>query len=135
MTRKEFIEQVGIGAAALLIPGCFGACKKTSNSTSTSSSVDFTISVASGALATNGGYLIQNGVIIARTMAGAFIAVSATCTHAGGTLQYASSTNDFTCPVHGAAFDTSGNVINGPASTPLQKYITTLTGTSLRVHS
>jgi cytochrome b6-f complex iron-sulfur subunit len=129
ITRKEFIEQVGVGAAVLFVAACAGSCKKT-----TTASVNFTVNVASGALATNGGYLIQDGVIVARTTSGSFVAVSATCTHQGGTLGFTSS-NIFQCPLHGATFNTSGVVISGPATTNLQKYNTSLSGSSLRVYS
>jgi cytochrome b6-f complex iron-sulfur subunit len=135
ITRKEFIEQVGVGAAVLFVAACASSCKKTSNTPSGPTSVNFTVDVSTGALATNGGYLIQSGVIVARTTSGSFVAVSATCTHQGGTLGYNSSSNIFACPLHGATFSTSGSVISGPASTNLQKYNTTLTGNSLRVYS
>ncbi len=134
ITRKEFIEQVGVGAAALMFASCLGSCKKKSTTNPSTATVNFTVSIASGPLATNGGFLIQNGVIVARTTSGTFVAVSSTCTHQGGTLGFSSS-NTFVCPVHGATFDTSGNVISGPAPTALQKYTTVLTGSSLQVHS
>jgi cytochrome b6-f complex iron-sulfur subunit len=130
ITRKEFIEQVGIGSALLFVGACAGSCKKSTTATS----VNFTVDVSSGPLAANGGSLIENGVIVARTSSGTYIAVSATCTHQGETLGFSSS-NTFVCPLHGATFDTSGGVINGPATTALQKYNTALTGTSLRVYS
>ena len=134
ISRKEFIEQVGGASAALIFAACLGSCKKTSNSNTSTSSVNFTVNVATGALATNGGYLVQNGVIIARTTSGTFVAVSATCTHQGGTLYFTNS-NMFQCPIHGATFDTSGNVLSGPAPTALQKYNTSLSGSTLRVYS
>jgi cytochrome b6-f complex iron-sulfur subunit len=134
ITRKEFIEQVGIGAAVLFVAACAGSCKKTSNAGSGPTNVNFTVNVSTGALATNGGYLIQSGVIVARTTSGSFVAVSATCTHQGGTLGFSSS-NTFQCPLHGATFDTSGAVISGPATTNLQKYNTALSGNSLHVYS
>lgn len=133
ISRKEFIEQVGIGSALLMFAACAGACKKTSTASSTSS-VNFTVNISSGALSAAGGYLIQSGVIVARTTSNAFVAVSATCTHQGGTLGFTGS-NIFSCPVHGATFDTSGNVLSGPATTALQKFNTTLSGNSLRVYS
>ncbi len=135
MTRKDFIAQVGIGAAALLVPACLGSCKKSSTSTASAStmSVNFTVNVASGPLATNGGYLLQNGVIVARTNAGTFIAVASTCTHQGGTVGYAPNSNSFICPIHGAQFDANGNVIGGPAPTNLQKFTCTLSGSTLHV--
>ena len=130
ISRKEFIEQVGGGTAALIFAACAGSCKKKS----TTASVDFTVNVASGALSANGGYLIESGVIIARTTSGSFVAVSATCTHQGGTLGFSSS-NTFVCPLHGATFDTNGNVVSGPAPSAVQKFNTTLSGSSLRVYS
>jgi cytochrome b6-f complex iron-sulfur subunit len=135
ITRKEFIEQVGVGAAVLFVAACAGSCQKTSSSPSGPTNVNFTVDVSTGALATNGGYLIQSGVIVARTTSGSFVAVSATCTHSGGTLGYNSSSNIFQCPLHGATFNTSGVVTGGPAPTNLQAYKTTLSGNSLHVYS
>jgi cytochrome b6-f complex iron-sulfur subunit len=136
MTRKEFLEQAGAGAALLLMPACiggFGGCKK--KDTKKSATVDFTLDVSSGPLAANGGSLVQNGVIVARTNSGTFIAVASACTHEGTTVQFVNSTTSFSCPNHGAKFDSSGNVTQGPAASPLKQYNTTLSGTSLRVFS
>jgi cytochrome b6-f complex iron-sulfur subunit len=137
LSRKEFLELAGMGLGALLLPACLASCKKsnTSSAAQNTQTVDFTISVASGSLSKNGGYLLQNGVIVARTNSGTFIAVSSSCTHQGGTIEYTASSNSFYCPNHGAGFDASGNVTNGPATISLQKFNTTLTGTNLRVYS
>lgn len=141
MTRKEFLSQVGSGAALLLVPACImglEACKKKNNSKEESeqkTGIDFTIDVSSGNLATNGGSLIQSGIIVARTLSGGFIAVDAACTHAGTSIQYVSASNSFSCPNHGAKFDSGGNVTQGPASTALKSYQTSLSGSSLRVFS
>jgi len=135
MNRKEFIEQVGIGALSL--PVCFGllaGCSK-SDPVPAPANVDFTLDVSNGALSRNGGYLVSGGVLVARTSTGNFIAVSAACTHQGTTVQYVSSQNDFYCPNHGATFSATGSVTRGPASRSLARYNTTLTGTSLRVFS
>jgi cytochrome b6-f complex iron-sulfur subunit len=86
-------------------------------------------------LATNGGFLVSNRIIVARTTAGSFLAVSAICTHEGTTIQYQGSSNNFRCPNHGATFSATGQVTNGPANRPLTQYKTELTGTSLRVFS
>ena len=40
-------------------------------------------------------------------------AVSAICTHEGGTINLVGS--DYVCPRHGATFDFDGNVLGGPA--------------------
>jgi nitrite reductase/ring-hydroxylating ferredoxin subunit len=44
-------------------------------------------------------------------------AVSAICTHEGGTINVTGS--DYTCPRHAAVFDFDGNVVAGPARLPL----------------
>ena len=137
MTRKEFLEQVGIGGAVALLATCGVGCEKANTPAPApqTPAVDFTVSVASGALSSNGGFIIQSGIIIARTMSATYIAVAAACTHAGSTIGYNSATNDFTCPNHGAKFDANGAVTNGPATTALTKYNTSLSGTTLRVFS
>jgi len=103
--------------------------------TDTNPTKDFTVDVSSGSLATNGGFMVSNGVIIARTNSGSFLAVAAACTHEGTNINYNPSGNNFICPNHGAQFDSTGNVTQGPASNNLTRYNTTLTGNSLRVFS
>jgi cytochrome b6-f complex iron-sulfur subunit len=135
MNRKKFLSQVGIGAAAILIPACIGGlsgCKKTDTAPT---SVDFTIDIGSGPLSVNGGFLISNRIIVARTNTGAFLAVFAECTHEGTDVNYEASGNNFVCPNHGAQFNSNGVVTQGPAKKDLQKYNTSLTGTTLRVFS
>lgn len=141
MTRKEFLDSVGISAAALTMLSC-EACKKDSGSdsgsTSGPSNVDFTLdltSSAKAALLSNGGYLVSNGVIVARTTAGSYIAVQSSCTHESYTLIYQGGNSRFYCTNHGASFSNTGSVLNGPASRSLKVYNTTLTGSSLRVYS
>ena len=139
MDRKKFFAQLGVGAAALLVPACIGGlagCKKSdSGSTTAPTTVDFNIDISTGTLATNGGFLVQNGILVAKTLTGTFIAVSAACTHQGTTVNYVSSSNSFLCPNHGAKFSANGTVTQGPASTNLKQYNTSLTGTTLRVFS
>ena len=138
MERKEFLSPVGFGVAALLLPACISTltgCSSNDVAPTTPTNVDFTIDISSGPLATNGGFLVSNRIIVARTTAGSFLAVSAICTHEGTTIQYQSGSNNFRCPNHGATFSATGQVTNGPANKPLTQYKTELTGTSLRVFS
>lgn len=138
MDRKEFLSQVGIGAAALLVPACLGGlsgCSSTPTVPAAPTNVDFTLDVSTGALATKGGYLATKGLVVAYTNAGTYIAVSAACTHEGTTVQFVGSSNNFRCATHGSTFNTAGQVTLGPASRALATYNTTLNGTSLRVFS
>lgn len=139
MTRKDFFARVGFGAAAVLIPACIGglatSCEKEETSANAPTNVDFTLDITTGTLAANGGHLVHLGVLVARTLTGTFIAVSAGCTHQGTTVNYSSSGNNFICPNHNAQFNSAGAVTQGPASTNLTQYNTALTGNSLRVFS
>jgi cytochrome b6-f complex iron-sulfur subunit len=74
-------------------------------------------------------------VVVARTNDGSFIAVSASCTHQGTNVNFNAGENDFICPNHGAKFSNNGTVTQGPASSNLTSYHTTLTGSTLRVYS
>ena len=139
MDRKEFISLIGGGAVSAYLFTCIG-CSKGSNGGAIGgpSSVDFTLdlsSSANSALLTNGGYLAQQGVLVARTTAGAYIAVQQSCTHQSYPLIYDGSNDVFYCNNHGSAFSEKGIVLNGPANRNLTVYKTTLTGTSLRVYS
>jgi cytochrome b6-f complex iron-sulfur subunit len=144
MNRKDFLAQVGVGAAALIVPLCLGglsSCKKTTTTPAATPTqtptptVDFTLDISSGALSANGGYLVHSGVIVARTNAGNFIAVSSACTHQGTNVQYDAANNYIVCPNHGAQFNLSGVVTLGPANKNLTQYNTQLTGNSLHVYA
>ena len=139
MNRKEFFAKVGFGAAAVLVPACLAgiatSCSSSDSASTTPATIDFTVDTASGALAANGGFVVSNGVVVARTLTGGFIAVAAACTHQQTTVSYVSSSNSFSCSSHGSKFSATGAVTNGPAVTNLKQYQTALTGTSLRVFS
>ncbi|NNM95307.1 MAG: Rieske 2Fe-2S domain-containing protein [Bacteroidia bacterium] len=138
MNRRDFIQQsllasCGIAAGALALDSC---SKPSSASPAPSApTVNFTIDISTSqynALQVNGNYLYANNVIIARDNSGNFVALYQVCTHAGCTVQF-NGTNQFPCPCHGSVFSESGAVLNGPASSPLKKYNTQLTGTQLHV--
>jgi thiosulfate dehydrogenase [quinone] large subunit len=51
---------------------------------------------------------------------GRFAAFSAVCTHAGCTVEYAASNDEFFCPCHGGTFSArTGQVLGGPPPAPL----------------
>jgi len=137
MKRNEFFSVLGISAATVVFAPFLTSCTKNGGVLG-NSSVDFTLDLTQAANATlknNGGSLFKDGVIVARTSSGAYIALASTCTHQGGTIQFQSGNSQFQCPVHGAIFSANGSVLQGPASTSLQKFNTQLTGTSLRIYS
>jgi cytochrome b6-f complex iron-sulfur subunit len=142
MDRKEFLAAIGMSAATLTMISCIG-CSKGSGSASPASNnapanVDFTLDLtaaANAALLNDGGYLASNSVLVARTNAGAYIAVQQSCTHESYPLVYQAAGHEFYCNNHGSAFTEAGVVINSPASRNLTVYKTTLTNNLLRVTS
>ena len=68
-----------------------------------------------------------------RDVAGSYSAMTSVCTHSACDRNWAFSNSKFTCTCHGSEFDTSGNVLKGPANQPLQSYSTALNGTVLTV--
>lgn len=140
MNRKEFLLNIGKGAALISLSGCLEYCGKDSNPSvpGAPQNVDFTLDLGSSGnsdINTPGGYIYNQGIIIARTGANSFAAVSQACTHQGTTLIFQLSQNRFHCNNHGSNFNTNGTVINGPASSPLTVYKTQLNGNNLRVTS
>ncbi len=138
MDRKEFLASLGIGAAFIAYSTCVEGCNVQNPVSSAPSNVDFTLDLtaaANNSLKTSGGYVYNQGIIVARTTAGTYVAVYSVCPHAGATVQYDSRNNRFNCPAHGSNFSTTGSLINGPANTGLKQYNTSLNGTSLRVYS
>ncbi|MGV9874641.1 LysE family transporter [Streptomyces cellulosae] len=52
---------------------------------------------------------------------GALHAVSARCTHMGCLVDFNAAERAWECPCHGSRFDTEGNVVQGPATKPLER--------------
>lgn len=143
MDRKEFLTAMGMSAAALTLINCLGCAKKAgadniNPATKGPPNVNFTLDLttaANAALLSNGGYIAANGVLIARTLEGTYIAVQQTCTDEFYPLVYEAAQHEFYCNNHGSAFTEAGVVINAPAKRNLMVYNTTLTNNSLRVYS
>ena len=135
MTRKDFLVQIGVGAGAAAFLSCLGACNNQSaipSAPSANFSLDLTAS-SNSALLTKGGYVYQNGVVVTYTTKGTYVALSQTCPHQGGTVQYDPSSDTFFCPAHGSDFSDSGSVNTGPAISGLKSYTVTKSGSTLHV--
>lgn len=61
-------------------------------------------------------------IVIARTGETSFVALSAKCTHSGGTVAYDQKAGQFKCPRHGSTFSPDGANTGGPAKSPLKAY-------------
>src|SRR5215213_2144402 len=56
-----------------------------------------------------------------RDESGGLHSVSAICTHLGCTVLFNDAEHTWDCPCHGSRFTADGNVIHGPATTPLER--------------
>ena len=134
--RKTFISLTGSAAAGLLLSACLGSCKKEENATPIERNFILDLDAPeNSSLNNNGGSRVIDGVIVARTKTGDYIAVSAKCTHQGTTVQFQSDNNRFRCPNHGATFSLEGGNTGGPADSPLQRFNTELQDRILRIFS
>lgn len=139
--RKDFMKQVGIGFGAIMLMNCLQACSEAeipdpmAPGTPTGNKVDFTLDLnvqGNSALNSNGGFVVASnqGVIVARKLDGAFIAVSSACTHQGTTINFQKDSGNFRCPNHGSEFSEAGAVTKGPATSALKKFNTSFTATT-----
>jgi cytochrome b6-f complex iron-sulfur subunit len=136
MDRKEFLSLIGGLGGASFVMACMGCSKGSSGETVGPSNIDFTVDISqTPALQSAGGYIYSNGVIVARTTSGNFIAVQQTCTHERFNVVYQGSQHRFYCDGHGGTFSESGNVIGGPPPRALKTYNTSLSGNTLRIYS
>ncbi len=139
-TRREFFVRAAQTGAVIAFSGVLSsvisACSGSGNSPGdvptlptiqgTVTNNQITISTASGSPIANVGSaaLVQysNGyLLVAHTSTNTFSVISAICTHQGCIVNGFSG-GIYTCPCHGAEYDTNGTVLRGPATASLQKF-------------
>ncbi len=98
--------------------------------------VTLTIDSSSPLSPVGGAALVQAGstqLLVARTAASAFSALTAICTHEACTIT-GFSDSKYVCPCHGSTFDTAGRVISGPAASSLRMFTASLSGNVLTIN-
>ena len=103
----------------------------------TATAADLTIDLTEAAYAVlknNDSYIVKDGIVIAKTKTGTYIAATVTCSH-DEFKQITLKNDEWYCTQHGARFDQAGKGINSLGSKGLKIYKTELKGTSLRVYS
>lgn len=134
MNRLQFLNSLGLSGAALM--AVLTSCQKT-EITPVTGPVDFTIDlsdIANVNLLRPGGYVVQNGVVVARVGPVKFVAVTRTCSHEGQK-QVTFQNGEFVCLAHGARFDLLGRGLNNEGKRGLTTYKIDQTGNILRVYS
>jgi Rieske Fe-S protein len=147
--RRDFLKDIAKSVSYITVGSFvisqFNACSDESNPTSpnnenTNGSLTIDISLAEnnalsnigGSIAINANDLDSKGMLVIRSGNNTVTALSRKCTHQGCTLpnfQIGSAS----CPCHGSKFDTSGNVVNGPATVSLKKYNATIDGNIITI--
>lgn len=141
MNRREFLTWVGIGGIASYLPFAITACSSDSQRSSQTPTVndaeEETIKIDTtpredGFLAIGTikkldqkGQLSQllNDVIVIRDPeTSELVAFTSLCPHQGCTVKWDTDENNFACPCHQSNFSKQGEVISGPAVTPLEQY-------------
>lgn len=137
MNRKEFLEKIGIGAAFALTATCLGSCTK--DEAPKPKDLDFTVDIRENKyinLSKPGGYVIENGVVIARNLKGEYVAATVLCTHEPNkNITYRDTDGVWYCTVHGAIYSESGKGLNALGAKGLTIYKTSIDGNNLRIFS
>lgn len=134
MNRTQFLKSLGLTGAALL--AVLTACQP-EDGVLPDGPVDFNLDLAdpaNAALQQPGGYVVANGVVVARTTQQQLVAVTQTCSHEGRP-QVTFRNNEFYCTAHGARYTTAGVGLNNEGRRGLTVYQIEQTGTSVRIYS
>ncbi len=152
VSRRNFFIKALQGGAILTMPSVLGSFLESCNNnvtgpagsaaglatiSGTSSGSNIIVSVdSSSPIAKTGTAALVNSsigaVLVDHPSANVYNALSSICTHQGCQIgNYDTGSNQFVCACHGSRFDVNGNVIQGPAGAPLQKYSTSISGTQL----
>ncbi len=144
MERKEFLRSLGAGAAFALTFPCLHGCSEDAvvgDIVEEPTGVDFTIDLNSDEaqpLATNGGFILINLVVVARNLEGEFVAASQVCSHQSyDQVRFVSQEGGiFYCDVHGSRFAQDGaplNQVDSNPARPITVYNVELEGSILRI--
>ena len=144
MTRKDFLKNIGIGAAFVLTVPCLHSCgsdddnpagEMTPSAGPQNFTIDLTDTSEAGSLDRADGFTIKNKVVVARDINGVFVAASLVCSHeATEVMRYDSTSDSWFCSTHGAVFAVAdGEPQNNVTDRNLRIYTVTQSGDILSV--
>jgi cytochrome b6-f complex iron-sulfur subunit len=128
ISRRTFLSQSAILAAAAALAACAGGADTTAPSIPSGT----TINVSNVSFDNNGVALVTLSgaqLAVVRMSATSFVVLSRVCPHQGGTVQPVGSSG-FQCPNHGAEFSLSGQWQGGQRTTNLHSYTTSFDATT-----
>jgi cytochrome b6-f complex iron-sulfur subunit len=137
MDRRMFLQWLGIGGLASSLPMAIAACTPKAQVNSAATAFQSVGTIAQ--LDQSGQLLVREGsaapTLVIRDPANSsnLIAVNPTCTHQGCEVAWQANQTAFVCPCHGARYDASGAVLQGPAERPLTAYTVKQDGETILV--
>jgi cytochrome b6-f complex iron-sulfur subunit len=152
-SRREFCAHaISLVTVASLIEGCGGnsnpagpgggggggSVPQLSTISGTTAGNTVTVNNVSGTALANVGSaaLVQaggNNILVLQRSQGSFAAFTAVCTHEQNIITGFQNNSTFVCPAHGSQFNTSGGVVQGPATRALREFPTQFTNNVLTI--
>lgn len=128
MTRRDFLERVALVAGAMIAAGCGAAGDVTGVRTDPLPSGAISVKLSDYAGLATIGQPVEirtasgalSGVAAVRTSTSTFVALGMACTHQGTKVNIQGQI--FVCPNHGARYNSTGVVTQGPASRALASH-------------
>ncbi|GAA3708956.1 Rieske (2Fe-2S) protein [Terrabacter ginsenosidimutans] len=139
--RRGVLKLAGVVVGAGALAACSSPPVPTSSDAASPSgdSAGAASGAASGGIPTSeipvggGKIFADTRTVVTQPTAGSFKAFDSTCTHQGCPVTSIVG-QQIVCPCHGSAFDVAtGDVVNGPATSPLAPKKVTVTGSTLTV--
>ncbi|MGI0086219.1 MAG: Rieske 2Fe-2S domain-containing protein, partial [Nitrososphaerales archaeon] len=134
-SRRDFLQIMGTIVTLVALTGVLGvldviSSSPGSNSNQGNTGTTNTYALPLGAIANINNLKAGNPVyfnypsqgypnMLLKKPDGSLIALSILCTHVCCQCEYDSGSSEIYCPCHGSLFDQHGNVLSGPASSPL----------------
>ncbi|MCH7400358.1 ubiquinol-cytochrome c reductase iron-sulfur subunit [Belliella kenyensis] len=86
-------------------------------------------------LSNEGGWiLITSARMLVINVGSGFNSLTSVCTHSNCDRNWSLNNNQFVCSCHGSRFTTSGAVVTGPATRPLQSFSNSVSGNTLTIN-
>ncbi|SRR5579884_3352880 len=126
--RREFLKRTGLVLTAATLSGTLAEILASCNSPTAANITHGTTTVSIASLNSDGQFLVDTSVtpdgtpiLVIRQNATTYTALSMMCTHQGCQVNPPSGGTIY-CSCHGSRFDLHGNVLSGPAPSPLTNY-------------
>lgn len=142
-SRREFLLQAGTIGACLCCMGAMSFLESCSTSKKAAASIpgitetEDTLTIPLAAFGNNNSFTYQakkysQPFYIEKQTDGSYLALRLYCTHRGCALNV--TPDRFVCPCHGSEFSLHGDVLKGPANSPMFSYPVTVDQQNIIVH-